>query len=364
MSEISSVSSLEATWLLEEGLREWALEDSYFLRDLNDGFTITVPLTPSAFNWWGKETNWHLGLGSPKSGQMFEWFHKIAPVIVMTCPEGGKFYFWSNKNTGDIFLKDAKNWDVSKETIQQNWHRFEALFRVILPEAGSALKYVPLPLRTEEFCRMAVENDGLALLFVPQKWRTGEVYESAVRQNGLALCYVPENDRTKDLCLISVSEDGRALQYVPQIHRTKTLCERSVRQNGAALQWVPLELRTPMLCGIAVRSNGAALKHVPEEHLTMEMCSMAVRSNGFALAFVPTALKTLRLCAEAIRSNEEVRRYVPLEFLGRLTDVASRNRKKPSNWPEDALFKLAGRLTGQHALAPPAEAIENAPQHR
>lgn len=364
MSVASSVSSLEATWLLEEGAREWALEDSYFLRDLDDGFTIAVPLTPSAFNWWGHGTNWHLGLGSPKSGQMFEWFHKIAPVIVMICPEGEKFYFWSNKNTDDLFLKDSQNQDVSKETIRQNWHRFEALFRVVLPEAGAALSFVPPDLLTAELCRMAAENDGLALLFVPQKWRTDEVYKSAVRQNGLALCYVPENDRTEDLCLISVLEDGRALQYVPQTHRTEALCKRAVLQNGAALQWVPLELRTPMLCGTAVRSNGAGLKHVPSEERTMEICSMAVRSNGVALAFAPLEFKTLRLCAEAIRSNEAARRYVPPEFLDRLVDVTVRNREKPENWPKNALFKMAGRLTGQHALAPHAEATEKTPQQR
>jgi hypothetical protein len=360
MSEIPSAPSLEATKLLEEGLREWAFEDSYFLRNLDDGFTITVPLTPSAFNWWGQETNWHLGLGSPKSGNRFEWCHKIAPVIIMMCPEGGKFYFWSNKEGGYFFLKDSQNQDVSKETIRQNWHRFETLFRIVLPDVGLALLLIPPDLLTDELCRMAVENDGGALQWVPQKWRTTELYELAVRQKGLALCQVPENDRTKDLCWISVSQDGRALQYVPQTHRTKVLCKRAVLSNGTALQWVPPELRTPMLCATAVRSNGAGLQHVPAEDRTMEMCAMAVRSNGIALAFVPPDFKTLRLCGEAIRSNEAARRYVPPEFLDRLADVTVRNRKSPSNWPGNALFKMADRLTGRHAPAPPAETMKKA----
>lgn len=360
MSEIPSAPSLEATKLLEEGVREWALEDSYFLRDLDDGFIITVPRTLGAFNWWGRETNWHLGLGSPKSGDRFEWCHKIAPVIIMMCPEGGKFYFWSNRKTGDLFLKDSRNSDVSEEAIRQNWHRFETLFRIVLPDVGLALLLIPPDLLTDELCRMAVENDGGALQWVPQKWRTPELYELAVRQKGLALCQVPENYRTKDLCWISVLEDGRALQYVPQTHRTKVLCKRAVLTNGTALQWVPPELRTPMLCATAVRSNGAGLQHVPAEDRTMEMCSMAVRSNGVALAFVPPEFKTLRLCGDAIRSNEAARRYVPPEFLERLADVASPNRERPSNWPENALFKMADRLTGRHAPSPAAETMKKA----
>ena len=132
--------------------------------------------------------------------------------------------------------------------------------------AAVALEDVPVQLRTEELCRLAVSNDGWALRYVPEELRTEELCRVAVSNNGKALEYVPDRLRTEELCRVAVSSNRWALGYVPEELKTEELFRVAVNQNIDALRsYIPEQSRTIDLYVLALKKDVKALRYVPRD---------------------------------------------------------------------------------------------------
>lgn len=254
-----------------------AYAESRILRQDPDGFTIAVPLTEFAAQWWGQGAKWRTfgyrhSFGDVKV-PFWEW-HKTAPTLIMVIPELGKHGKFLMRVCNDaVTFVDAMDKTITRRLMEENWNRFKELVRLV-GQYGLALAWVPYDLRTPELCRTAVAQAGAALREVPGDLRTLDLYEIAVAQYGEALRWIPSNLCTPELCRTAVGQAGEALEYVPDRLVTAELCRIAVEQDGNALRWIPENLVTAELCRIAVEQDGYALRFVPD-HLRADMAPFA-----------------------------------------------------------------------------------------
>ncbi len=154
------------------------------------------------------------------------------------------------------------------------------------------------------------------------------VVSQAMEKEGFALADVPMILRTEELCLIAVSTYGVALKHVPMALRTEKICLTALTcqnrwmSNECVLDFVPESLKTTELCRVAVKQRGEWLQAVPEALKTAELCEIAVRQNGQALAFVPEDLKTEKLCLLALAYGLEAFNEMPRAFMDSIATQA------------------------------------------
>lgn len=126
----------------------------------------------------------------------------------------------------------------------------------------------------------------------------------AVETDSNVLAIIPVELRTEEICMIAVKNSGNTLKFV--IQQTDAICIAAVEQNGNALFYV--KNQTPEICIRAVKNDGYALSHVKIQ--TPELCLAAVKSNFNAISCVNLNLLTQEMCNEAIKQNERIREYL------------------------------------------------------
>ncbi|WP_139313507.1 DUF4116 domain-containing protein [Rhodoferax antarcticus] len=89
--------------------------------------------------------------------------------------------------------------------------------------------WTPEIFKTEAVCELAVSRYGLALESVPVDIRSDLICLVAVANNGSALKYVSEAQKTlPNLCLVAVANDGTALEYASEAQKTLEICSVAV----------------------------------------------------------------------------------------------------------------------------------------
>jgi tetratricopeptide (TPR) repeat protein len=309
-----------ATGREKRRLEELKARDESIIIQEGEGLpTIAVPMTEFASCWWGRGTKW---CTAAEKDNAFNHYHKSAPLIVIVCPDGGKFQAYASKNSLQFMDNTDKQVDI--ETIQARWNEYQPIISWMLKHNGKALKFVPKELRTSKLCQLAIQQNGEAWQYVPKKYRTTELYSLAIEQNGTVLRNIPKHDITPELWRLAIQQDGMQLGLLPIEqsepkfwqkletlwkkrpvlgYRTFELCKLAVEQNGKALQFVPEKYRTLELYRLAVQSYGETLTYVPEDERTPELCRLAVEQNGWALACVPDKYKTPELCYLAVQNK-------------------------------------------------------------
>jgi Domain of unknown function (DUF4116) len=267
-----------------------ARDESIIIQEEDGLPTIAVPMTEFASKWWGRGTKW---CTAAEKGNIFNEYHKEAPLVVIVCPDGTKFQAYVTPK--DIQFMDATDKDVEKSTIRERWSEFESIIYWMIEQNGYVLQYVPEEHRNLELCRLAIQRGKWAIEFVPKYHQTFELCYNAIQQNEQALQFIPKQHKTLKLCLMAIKQDGLELRNIPEKDRIPELCRLAVEQNGSALEYVPRKHHSEELYKIAVEQNGIALKYVPEEDRTPELCRIAVEQNGNALQYIPNKKRTFEL---------------------------------------------------------------------
>jgi hypothetical protein len=321
---------------LKRSEREKAHQETEFIHQGEDGFTVVSPKTEFASKWWGKGTQW---CTASDNNNMFQHYNKEAPLLIIIMPNGDKLQLHVGKY--EFQFMDARDQDVEKSYIENNWNvlgpimftsvkqngytlqfvpeefRNKELYLSATKQNGVALYYVPEELRDKNLCWSAIKQNGVALYYVPKELKDKEICWEAVKQTGKALGYVPEELRDREICWEAVKQTGEALGYVPEEFRDLKLCLEAVKSNGLALQYVPVELRYREICLEAIKQNGRALEHVLKELRDREMCLEAVRQTGWAIEYVPWKLRYREICLEAVKQSGYALWNVPKELRDR-----------------------------------------------
>jgi Domain of unknown function (DUF4116) len=291
-----------------------ARDESIILQEAEGIPTIAVPMTEFASKWWGRGTKW---CTAAENNNVFDRYHKDAPLIIIICPDGAKFQ--ANVSQYELQFRDATDETVNQKIIGQRWNEFECLIYWMIEQNGMTLDLIPEEYKTPKLCRYTVEQNGWILQYVPIKHITPELCSLAIQSKGTALQYVPKEHKSYDLCRLAVEQSGQALRYVPEHKKTSELCLLAIKQDGNALNFIPHASKSFELCHIAVQQDGRALQYVPEGHKTFEVCCLAVQKNGLALQYVPHDLtssrcenkKILELCQFAIQNRGTSLQFVP-----------------------------------------------------
>jgi hypothetical protein len=188
--------------------RDTARAESELLVELDDGFTVAVPLTERAARWWGRGTRWCTSADNENS---FRVYAEEAAILVIVLPNGEKLQFFSGAIPQ---FKDAGD-QVVRPELATWWHLLSPIVTWATRRYPAALRFVPEEFQTRESCLAAVTKDGVALPSVASRYLDDSLWLAAVRSCGTALHAIPLERRSRDICLAAMRHDRRALSYVP-----------------------------------------------------------------------------------------------------------------------------------------------------
>jgi hypothetical protein len=133
---------------------------------------------------------------------------------------------------------------------------------------------------------------------LPDAVKTPELCHEAVTRSGVELRWVPVPLKTEDLCLLAISHKDKhkcaTLRDVPTHLRTPAICLKTVTNWGSYLSAVPSDLKTPELCRIALirdDRNHCNLHDIPEAFRTREFCDIAYSRSPSCYKAIPKELQ-------------------------------------------------------------------------
>ncbi|NML41167.1 WGR domain-containing protein [Chitinophaga sp. G-6-1-13] len=110
------------------------------------------------------------------------------------------------------------------------------------PNASERIYGVPPQYLTQKICDIAVKRNSYDFQFVPKQFVTQAMCETACSQDyGTALEYVPLAMRTEKVCSLALGRDAENIRFMPLAQRTEQRCLQVVLSNSSYLKFVPYE---------------------------------------------------------------------------------------------------------------------------
>ncbi len=99
---------------------------------------------------------------------------------------------------------------------------------------------VPKQYLTQKICDIAVKRDSYDFQFVPKEYITKDMCETACSLDyGAALEYVPLSMRTEKVCQLALGRDAENIRFIPLALRNAELCTRVLLRNSNYLKYIP-----------------------------------------------------------------------------------------------------------------------------
>ncbi|MBC9912747.1 WGR domain-containing protein [Chitinophaga varians] len=110
------------------------------------------------------------------------------------------------------------------------------------PNASERIYDVPPQYLTQKICDIAVKRNSYDFQFVPKQFVTQAMCEIACSLDyGAALEYVPLAMRTEKVCSLALGRDAENIRFMPLALRTEQRCLQVVLSNSSYLKFVPYE---------------------------------------------------------------------------------------------------------------------------
>lgn len=185
-------------------------------------------------------------------------------------------------------------------------HKSYKLYKLAVKQSGYVLKYVSKI--TPKLCKLAVSNIDSGLMYVPPCMRTTEICYLSVSACWPTLKYVPLPMKTENLCEFAIEKSIYAIQYIPPHMLKPEWCYKAVMACPSLLRYVPKP--TFDICKLAVSLDSLALQFVPRKYKSI-LYWPAVSRNVNAFQFILKIHKTRELCWYVVSKNVCMFRYVP-----------------------------------------------------
>ncbi|SJZ39483.1 WGR domain-containing protein, predicted DNA-binding domain in MolR [Chitinophaga eiseniae] len=110
------------------------------------------------------------------------------------------------------------------------------------PNSSERIYGVPPQYLTQKICDIAVKRNSYDFQFVPKQFVTPAMCENACSQHyGAALEYVPLAMRTEKVCSLALERGAETIRFVPLALRTVQRCMQVIINNTTYLKFVPYE---------------------------------------------------------------------------------------------------------------------------
>lgn len=159
-----------------------------------------------------------------------------------------------------------------------------------------------MPYTDEAFRIEAVKIDPKNLSMIERPTRT--LCLEAVRINGIALQYVPLEMRDEEICQLAIQSNPLAIKNVPS--PTDQMFMQALQLNSLCLHHLPDRLITDDICIEAIKQNIKALSAI--DNVSVAVCIEAVKITPSSFAYIRN--QTDELCIAAISVSKEVRYYI------------------------------------------------------
>lgn len=318
--------------------RAKAYADSLILAETDD-WTVAVPLTVEAAKWWGKGTQW---CTAGDENNMFEWYHKTGPLIVMVMSDGTKVQF--HVNDEECQFMNENDEPVHDDWITGHKDRLKSLFRWAVKQQGIAFENTPDAIVDAEIILDYLRSPKANLYHVSKDMITQEMVDLAMATSGRGISFVPEKFKTDDMYLKALATNPQALNELPVHLASRDLFLDTVRRDGTALEGVKLffeEFMTREIVNAAIEENGNALQYVPERFVTREMTLKAASTARFFRELnysVSPKWKDLEYYTVAVTANGKAIGEVPSHMRSQeLVELAMETYPRAIHWlPETA----------------------------
>ena len=183
-----------------------------------------------------------------------------------------------------------------------------------------AIQHIPVHLQTEEIYKFAIQLDENALQFVPVHLQTEEICKIAVMADANTLQYVPVHLQTEEICKIAVMADEKTLRFVK--NQTKELCmiatDRILDNDLArahAHAHAHKQFLTTLFCDVKKnRTLNSGFSYVHEQFQTEELCLIAVKRDSNNFRYILPKFQTEEICLIAVQHNRKNFQYVLPQF--------------------------------------------------
>ncbi|WP_343747014.1 WGR domain-containing protein [Chitinophaga sp.] len=155
-----------------------------------------------------------------------------------------KQYGWESR-TNIVFEKPEEfDYDTFGKVWACFWDEDFIIGALTAHETNSSERIygVPPQYLTQKICDIAVKRNSYDFQFVPKQFVTQEMCETACSQDyGSALEYVPLAMRTEKVCSLALGRDAETIRFMPLAQRTEQRCLQVVLNNSSYLKFVPYE---------------------------------------------------------------------------------------------------------------------------
>lgn len=174
--------------------------------------------------------------------------------------------FWVHDTWGPDFFLELARFHWSAIHFMPPEEITEEIARVVVSQAATSLRCVPLHLRTLEICAEASTRDISILDAVPIE------FSDAILNEWLSQCpdaldwnRIPIQFRTDEFTLRALLINPLIIEQIPRTNQTDAMCDAFLRGGGHPyyLEDVKPEARSRMLCIACLKENRGPLDAVP-----------------------------------------------------------------------------------------------------
>lgn len=313
--------------------RAKAYADSMILAETDD-WTVAVPLTKEAAQWWGRGTQW---CTAADNDNMFEDYNKTGPLIVMVMSDGTKVQFHTDE-------QECQFMNENDEPIHHDWivshqDRLKPLFHWAVKQHAVAFENIPDAVIDDAIILDYLRSPRANLMHVPTKMITQEMVDLAMVTSGHGISFVPERFKTDEMYLKALATKPQALTELPEHLASHELFLDAVRRDGMALEGIKLffeEFMNREIVNAAIEENGNALQYVPERFVTREMTLKAASTARFFRELnysVSPKWKDLEYYTVAVAANGQAIGEVPSHITSQeLVELAMETYPRAIHW--------------------------------
>jgi hypothetical protein len=139
-----------------------------------------------------------------------------------------------------------KYYSILKESYDYNtFHNIELssdTYEIIVEINPSTFANVPLKMRTQRMCDLAMSYDLYSMKYVPEKFIKSEYITNIIEKEPIHIQHIPSKFLTQELCTQAFNNNSDSFKFIPDQFKTIEMCRTALRKTINVLTYIPNEL--------------------------------------------------------------------------------------------------------------------------
>nr|WP_295874331.1 WGR domain-containing protein [uncultured Chitinophaga sp.] len=220
------------------------------------------------------------------------------------------------------------------------------------PNSSERIYGVPPQYLTQKICDIAVKRNSYDFQFVPKQFVTPAMCETACSLDyGSALEYVPLAMRTEKVCSLALGRDAETIRFMPLALRTPQRCVQVILRNSAYLRFVPYEHYTEVFTTLLQ-------KHKDRLYEDMLLVNLGI---GLILEQQYTEARTRLLLAEQSADVRDHYQHQALYYTGWSYHLEGDSKQAAEYWRQAQELAKAHKINKEQWLTFPYDSFQLPP---